>query len=168
MHSIASAVVKSGLLTPEVLAEFKRWGFSITEPVPVEEPFARPEDVVQAIESALQSEDLIITRSTDLEAANNFLRTAQTGQLHVVCAVEGEPDTSAEIECLFGRTLLGDYILQWHAESIEEFLTNGKTFLIDDARACAVFFARVQEVFFGKTKAFLICTPRREPHDHGG
>lgn len=161
-------MVKSGLLTPEVLAEFRRWGFSLPGPGSREASPARPEEVVQAIEDALQSEDLVITRSTDLEVVNNFLRTAQTGQLHVVCAVEGEPDTSAEIECLFGRTLLGDYILQWHAESIEEFLTNGKTFLIDDARACAVFFARVQEVFFGKTKAFLICTPRRESHDHGG
>jgi hypothetical protein len=157
MHSIAQAVVKSGILSPETLAEFKRWGFQV-EGDATDLP-RKPEEVVSAIEEALQDEGLVLTRETDLEAINCFLQTSQHGVLHVV--VEGETDESADIDCLFGRTPLGEYIIKWHSDSIEDVMTNGKTHLKLWPTNDEVFFTRARELYFGRVKTFVVCTPHR-------
>jgi hypothetical protein len=130
----------------------------------------KPEQVVQAIEEALQAEDLVLVRETDLECITNFLGTSHRGILHVVVEDdEGGPDQEADIECFYGRTPLGEYIIKWHSDSIEDVMTNGKTFLqatagveLSTLRAVRsgpqIFFTRAREVFFGKVKTFVICT----------
>jgi hypothetical protein len=122
----------------------------------------KPEQVVQAIEEALQDEGLVLTRHTDLDAINLFLSTAKTGTLHVVIEAEDGPEQVADIECFYGRTLMGDYIIKWHSDSIEDVMTNGKTHLKDMDDSQDVYFTSVREIFFGETKAFVVCTPLRE------
>lgn len=158
MHSLATAIVKAGILSPETLQEFRKWGF------PVEEPTGRahgtPEEVTQAVEDALQSEGLILSRETDLEAANLFLRSMLKGELHVVMEDEGG-DAFTDVDCVYGKTPLGEFIIRWYSESISDVLTNGKTYLKQHS-GCRTYFKDAREVFFGQTKAFVICTPSFE------
>jgi hypothetical protein len=137
--------------------------------------------VVQAIEEALQDEGLVLTRETDLEVINYFLSTAGRGILHIVMEAEGEEDQTADIECVYGMTALGEYIIQWRSDSIEDVMTNGKSYLQPTPgpmrlvpEGDPVYFSRVREVFFGQTKAFVICTPspelivlNKKPESHG-
>jgi hypothetical protein len=160
MHSLALAVVKSGILPEEALAEFRRWGHDVETPPPIPKD---PKEIVQALEQALQDEGLVVTRETDLEAVTYFLMNQLQGELYVVLEEEGHTETSG-FPCNFGITPMGDYIIQWHSESIEEVMTNGKTHLNFQGKDTLgahveVYFNRVREIFFGDTKAFMICTP---------
>jgi hypothetical protein len=164
MHPIATAVLKAGILPEETLAEFRRWGHQIE--LPTAPPPRKPEEVVQAIEEALQEQGLVLTRETDLGAVNFYLQTSLPGVLHVVLG-EGDDTLETDIPCTFGVTPMGEYIIRWHSESIEEVMTNGRTHLLLDAKSSdglpyKVFFNRMREVFFGDTKAFIICTPTKE------
>jgi hypothetical protein len=155
MHSIAAAVAHSGLLSKEALAEFKRWGFVIDAPEIILE---KPEDVVQVLEEALQDEGLVLIRETDFEAVESYIRGQTVGTLHVV--VEGaDEDLSSDIECSFGLLATGEYIIRWYSESIEDVMTNGKTYL--EVKGEKVFFVRCRELFFGDTKSFIVCTPEK-------
>ncbi len=159
MHSIAVAVVKSGLLPEEALAEFRRWGHDVETPPPL--PKA-PEEIVLALEQALQDEGLVLTRETDLEAVGNYLTQQREGVLHVVLG-EGGERAETDIPCSYCFSKMGDYLIRWHADSIEDVLTNGETYLElgegDINGPAKVYFNRVREVFFGDTKAFVVCTP---------
>lgn len=136
----------------------------------------KPEEVVQAIEEALQDEGLVLTRETDLESINDFLNSSVQGTLHVVIETEGEPDQEADIECLYGRNALGEYIIKWHSDSIEDVMTNGKTFLRASAgidlstlrvvpSGPRIYFTRARELFFGNVKAFVVCTEYEDKSD---
>jgi len=160
MHSIALAVVKSGLLPEEALAEFRRWGHDVETPPPL--PKA-PEEIVNALEQALQDEGLVLTRETDLEAVNDYLKTQAQGTLYVVIEDGGNVET-AGFPCTYGLTKMGEFIIRYHSESIEDVLTNGKSHLTFQSpetldHPVEVYFNRVREIFFGDTKAFIICTP---------
>jgi len=122
--------------------------------------------VVQAIEEALQEQGLVLTRETDLGAVNFYLQSQRPAVLHVVVG-EDEEFVESDIPCTFGITPMGEYIIRWHSESIEDVMTNGRTYLLlgsksSDGSGCKVFFSRVREVFFGETKAFIICSPIKE------
>jgi hypothetical protein len=166
MHSIAQAVVQSGLLSEETLAEFRRWGHPIEAPPPIPKSL---DEVVLAIEQALQEEGLVVTRETDLEAVATYLTEQRSGVLHVVLG-EGAERVETDIPCSYSYSKMGDYLIRWHADSIEEVLTNGETYLLAHSLTLngspdvpdKVFFNRVREVFFGETKAFIVCTPTKD------
>ena len=164
MHSIAIAVLKAGILPPETLAEFKRWGHPV-EDVSADLPVG-PEQVVMAIEKALQEEGLVVTRETDLEAVSDFLKTQQEGTLNIFIEADGVSEMT-DFPCSFGTTPLGEYIIRYHSESIEDLMTNGVTYLSfngKDGKEGKVYFNRVRELFFGAQKAFMICTPVSRIH----
>lgn len=124
--------------------------------------------MVQAIEEALQAEGLVLTRETDLEAVNWYLADQRQGELTVVLEEVSEEGAKvihqATIACTFGLTPLGEFIIRWHSEAIEDVMTNGRTFLSFVSpetlgERVEIYFNRVREVFFGETKAFIICTP---------
>ena len=51
---------------------------------------------------------------------------------------------------------MGEYLIAWRSETIEDMLTNGRSYLqVDNQR---IFFSRIRELFYGDTKAFMACT----------
>lgn len=161
MHSIAAAVVKAGILPEETLAEFRRWGHPVEAPTTLP---VGPEEVVNAIEKALQEEGLVVTRETDLEAVTDFLKTQAPGELTVVLEEPDGTEHTTSFPCPYGMTAMGEFILQWHSDSIEDVMINGKTHLSFQSpdtlgARVEVYFTRVRELFFGTQKAFMICTP---------
>lgn len=113
---------------------------------------------MQAVEEALQDEGLVLTRETDFAVVQDYLRAQLHGVLHIVVE-DLEGDVETDVECIYGLTPLGEYIIRWYSESIEDVLTNGKTHLF--VKGHAIYFNSVREAFFGDTKAFVICTPSK-------
>lgn len=155
------AILKSGLISPAALAEFRRWK---TIDLPEELPVIAEglEQVAQSLASALEGDGLVISRETDLDILKQFLDTQRQGNLHVeIYREDVTEDTDADISISFGITPLGEYIIPWRSESIVAELTNGFCYL-DAPGIERVFFAGVRELFYGDHKAFMVCVPRRE------
>jgi hypothetical protein len=151
MNRLVSAIAKSGVLDGDLLKEFRRWGL----PVDAVEPPARPaslQELSQLIQTALEEEDLVITKVTDLEVVKAYMSTQKKGRLHIIT---DEGKSTAEVT--FGRNRLGEYIIPWRSETIQNEIANGFTFLKDGTDK--VFFSDVQEIFFGDEKVFMVCKP---------
>jgi hypothetical protein len=150
------AVLKSGIITPAMLREMKRFSAVIPRDAEVSEPV--PLDLaVQYIADAMQSESLVLVRETDLTALKQYSDTALPGILWV-------GDTP--IDVTYGRTPLGEYIVAWKGESIAEMLTDPSTYLVPGEGTVKVgegshnvYFKDVRELFFGGQKAFMVCIP---------
>jgi hypothetical protein len=71
--------------------------------------------------------------------------------------------TTADFSITYGRTAIGDYIIPWRSESIRQEMTNGMTYLtVEDppgALKNRVFFKDTREIYYGDTKAFMVCSP---------
>ena len=157
MNPITMAVLKAGLISPAMLKEMKRISPHITPDAEVNEPVDL-ELAARFVEDALQSDEYVLMRETDLEAVRQYAETTRRLVLHVE---DGE--STGDIEVTAGLTSLGEYIIAWKSESIRAMMTNGLTYLVDGA--VRVFFRDVRELFFGEYKAFMVCTPSvREPH----
>jgi hypothetical protein len=158
MTPLTAAVLKSGIISPSMLAEFKRWKAPID--VPEEMPDKPPqsiEEAAEAIEKALQSEGYAITRETDLEILPQYLSTQQNGTLHMeIYTDDPTVESMADIPIVFGRTPLGEYIIPWKSESIALELTNGACYLGTTEGNVAI--QTVRELFYGEHKAFMVCT----------
>jgi hypothetical protein len=174
MKAIMTAVLKAGLLTPEMLKEFKRFSPVVDREAETGEPMGL-EDAAALIEAAIQSEQYVLLRETDLEIVRQYADTARRSVLHV----EHDGEVS-DIEVSYGRTPIGEFIIPWRSESIRDMLTNGQTYLVvaaTEVRAwlpdpyqaegqVRIFFKDVREVFFGEQKAFMVCSASTV--DHGG
>jgi len=158
---ITNAVIKAGLIHPDYLKEFQRWGAPIEVPEILPETPKDMESAARAIEEALQSEGQVLTRETDLEVLHQYLNTQTQGVLHVEIDAADDMVNSADIPVSFGVTPNLEYIIPYRSESITEEMTNGLTYLrrYDDTSGPKIFFSSVRELFFGETKAFLLCTP---------
>jgi hypothetical protein len=156
VNPLTSAVLRTGLIDPDLLQEIRRWGV-VFEDVPAAKPQTL-EEVTNRIQEALESQDLVLVRETDLSVLDEYIKSARRGTLRVVV----DDGHQGEFHVTFGRTKLGEFVLPWLSSSIADVLTNGMTHLWDEGEP--VYFSQVRELFFGETKAFMICTPYpREP-----
>lgn len=162
MNPVTAAVLKSGIISPEMLQEMKRFSPSLNKDAETSEPVAL-EEAAGIIEAALQSEQYVIVRETDLEAVRQYAATTRSGILHL----EIDDAQQGDAEVTYGKTPLGDYIIAWLSDSVEGMMTNGLTYLVEDG--AHVFFKDVRELFFGEQKAFMVCVPSTvEPNGHTG
>jgi hypothetical protein len=161
MNPITEAVLRAGIISPAQLAEMKRISAVIDREATVGEPLDL-EVAARIVAEALESEQYALVRETDLEVVRQYAETATTGLLHVE-----EGDQSTDFEVTYGRTPLGGFVIAWKSESIATMMTNGRTYLVHDG--VHVFFSDVRELFFGTTKAFMVCVPSlTEPHVDAG
>jgi hypothetical protein len=168
---ITQAVLKSGLISKEQLAEFRRWKAPIEIPEKLPEPPKSIEEAAQAIEQALESEGFIISRETDLDILRQYLNSQKQGLLHVEISTDDiTVESKADIPVTYGTTVYGMFILPWTSESIVEEITNGMTYLEVDWEVPGVatvkrrfYFEHVTELFFGQQKAFIVCRPTQQP-----
>jgi len=153
MRELARIAVRSGIVSPEMFTEFKKWGYFLDKGTTETPPPRTKEEFVEQVEQALESEDMVIVRETDLAALEQYLTTQRVGELAVIS--DGE---AVKFPITYGRTTTGEYIIAWRGEAITALLTNGLTFLLemDDTQ---VFFKDVRDLFFGETKSFIVCMP---------
>lgn len=157
--AMTEAVLRSGMVSSNQLAELKRWAPpNISPDAEAEEP--KPLDEAAAlVADALQSEGYVLMRETDLEVVRQYVDTAQRASLHL----ELEDGSYTDVDVTFGFTPIGEYIIAWRSESIKDAMTNGRTYLLE--HGVRVFFKDVRELFFGDQKAFMVCVQSTvEPH----
>lgn len=166
-NPLAKAAIDSGLINQEALDEMRRWRPPIELPEVAPEAPTDLQATSQQIEQVLQSEELVITRETDLEVLPHYLRSQKTGILHIEVSGEEIDDQSriAEFEVIYGRTRTGEYIFAYRGDAIAEEMTNGLSYLIiDDGNASEkIFFATSRDVYYDEAKAFMVCSPPMKP-----
>lgn len=162
MRELAKIMVKAGIVSPEMQAEFKRWCIlndgEVVYPAP-----QSVEELTSAIEEALEEEHLVVVQETDVTALNQYLATMRVGKLH---AVNGSQ--SGDFDVTYGVLATGEYLLPWKAESVSSLLTNGETYLtcLDDS---VIYFKTARDLFFGDTKSFVVLTGyKKEKKDELG
>lgn len=158
MSALTSIILRAGIVPEEFIKEFQRWrlplpeGEDPTNPLLSEGKFT-PTGLVTAIEQAIQDEGYILTRETDLDVLNMFLTTMRPAVLHLFT----DSLSDVELRTMVGRhQTLDAYIIPWQTDSINEWLTNGETYLEDGVEK--VFFSQATDLFYGSTKAFVLCT----------
>ena len=155
MNPIAAAVLRTGLLSPQVVDELRRWGTPLDDVSNIQGQ--SPDQVAAKIRETLESEHYVLVRETDLAVLGQYLTTATTGTLHLVLDDDATLEDT-DVPVTFGKTPLDEYIFAWMSSSIVDVLTNALTYL--ETGATRVYFGQVRELFFGETKAFMICTPQ--------
>ena len=155
MKTLTVAVIKSGILEPETVAEINRWGLPV-EFVAEEKLLTTKEEVIAHIQEALESEDIVQSRNTDLDILNEYLQNQQQGRLYIHDTDTGHK-TSFTVS--FCRTKMGDYVIPWRAEALSDLLINASSHLKVTGTKKKIYFLDVNELFFGEHKAFIVCTP---------
>lgn len=158
MSELTKAMALSGALDETMLRELSKWKLPIE--VPEDDPYESPEEAIEAIEDAMTGVGQVEVRATDLDVMKQYLRTQRSGKLYLESTKE-----KMTIPATFGVTTMGEYIMPWRGDSIADLLTNGLSHFIDGKRK--VFISDVQELYFGDTKVFILCTPIRDRKTHG-
>lgn len=162
-NPLAKAAVEAGLINQESLDEMRRWRPPIELPEVAPDAPNDPHEAAQRIEQVVQTEELIVTRETDLEVLPQYLRSQKKGILHVEISGEtiDEPNRIAEFEATYGRTRTGEYVFAYRGDTMAEEMTNGLSYLQYDEGDVGgrVYFATSRDVYFDESKAFMVCAP---------
>jgi len=153
--TISTVMAQAGALDEGMLAEIAKWRLPLQLDSQAE-PFEEPGEAAEAIEEALTGKEAVEVRTTDLSALKQYLKTQTKGRLRI--KTDDEDETFA---VTFGTTTSGGILIPWQADSLEEHLTNGDSYLLCEGRR--VFFSRVEDLFFGEKKAFILCTVDERP-----
>ena len=152
MGELSKTVLRTGLIDASFLREMARW--RLPQPVVEEPDFTTSEEIVAAIEDAQESYNQVEVRATDPDVLKQFLQSKRAGRLNLK-----SEDDSAKFDWEYGVSVTGDYILQWSPDVATDLLCNGESYLWDGARR--VYFSRVQDLYFGDKRVFILCTPRK-------
>ncbi len=164
MKPVAVAIVKSGLVDAGILQEIRRWGLPV-QFVEEDAVLSDPQQMVDLIQAALEEHDHVRITETDMPLLTRFLDANNRVVGTIVMKVDGE---RSSIPVAFCRTLLGEYVIPWKSEGIYDLMISGDTYLRykEDGETIKAHFTDVREVFFGDTKAFMVCTAPE--HSKGG
>lgn len=154
MSDLSKAVVRSGAVDADMLAELSHWKLPVS--VPEDPPFNSAEEAVTAIEEAQDDFTQVEVRVTDPAILKQYEATKQTGRLKIVASETEERTFGWE----YGRTLLGEYILPWTSSVSTDLLVNGASFLLNQDKQ-RVYFTNTQDIYVGDEKKFVVCTPRK-------
>lgn len=156
-RAVAKAVVESGIVDQDALAQLKKWGF-LTDLEPGADPVLSGVGLAQQILEAMESEDAVEMRSTDLDIIKEYLSSRKRAKLHVPDPENEGKTVGIPVEyCL---TKMGEVVIPWKSESINDMLVNDDTYLKPTGEA-RIYFADVRELFYDDHKAFVVCTPAR-------
>jgi hypothetical protein len=157
MKPLSAAVVESGLISPNKLAEMRRFSPSVGTPVVAGEPVPL-EDAAASLSKVVQEADYVAVRETDLDAVQVYLKSQKEGMLHIEM-ISADDKTTADFPVTYGRTKMGEYIIPWSTPTIADAMTNGFTHLTVKVEGGEelVYFDDVRELYFDDTKAFMVC-----------
>lgn len=151
MTKLLQLLIRGGVLTGDQIKEVQRWGFQ-QEPVEAE-PITDLQQFIQRLSQALEGEDLIIIRETDLEVLHTFVRQPKKGELRF--ELKGSPPAKIPINYAVLRT--GEHIIPW-VEELPDLFVDPNTYLVTESGAL-MSFGDVRELFYGEDRTFVVCTP---------
>lgn len=158
MRPIATAIVRTGVVSKKALVEMQRWGLPVD--LVAEErviDIHEAQQVVNIIRDALEDSDQVMVRDTDLDLLKTWIdsNNQREGRLHIK---EGDQKTSFKV--IFCRGPLKEFVIPYRSDSIIDLLTNGESYLKytdDEGNKQTVYFSDVKEFYIGESKAFMIC-----------
>lgn len=159
MRPLVTAILKTGLVSPEALAELQRWGLPVdfTGESEVEQVQDR-DRVIAIIRDALESGDQVRLQDTDLDVLRRFLdpEYQREGRLTV-----RDDKTRSTFKVIFCRTPMGEYVVPWKSEAVRDMIIDGEGVLRyeEDGKKHEVYLTDVRDLFFGDHRAFMVCTP---------
>lgn len=158
MRPIATAVIRTGLVHKDALAEMQKWGLPVD--LIAEEEVANiheAQQVVNIIRDALDASDQVMVRDTDLDMLKSWVNpdNQREGRLYVK-----DEDQKTSFKVIFSRGPLKEFVIPYRSDSIVDLMTNGETHLKytdDEGKKQTVYFTNTREFYIGDTKAFMIC-----------
>jgi len=159
MRPLGKAAIRAGLIDEDTMKEMQRWRMIPTDLSEFEQVDS-VEEAVQIIQDALEAEEQVRLQSTDLDVLRHYLepKNQRRGRLVIV---NHENDTRGSKNITFCITPSRGYAIPWTAETVEEMMTNGATYLSykeeGDEKPRRVYFTSVDELYFGDIKAFMVC-----------
>lgn len=154
---VTVAMLEAGIIPKEVLQEMRHWGLPINF---VEMPavtLQTSEQVIDCIRDAVEGDDAVKIRDTDLDVLAHYLKHQLQGRLHLY---EPDTDSVASVSVTYSVLPNGRYVFPWTNESITDMLTYSKSYL--KVGLAKVRFDDVTELFFGGVKAFVSARPMNE------
>lgn len=154
MNPVAIMSLKLGLISPEMREQFAQWG-----EIPEVEPYEAQshEEISELIERALQSDELVLPKVTNLEVLQEFCASQRLGKLHILMN-----NQEADFDVVFGVSRTGNIIIPWRSEDIRDVLLDPENaFLVwsADGTTYKTSFRAVEDAYYGDVKAFMLCTP---------
>lgn len=166
MSNVTKILYHSGILKPNDLLEFGRWGapvevLSESPAITGEHNTRSMKELVKQLIEALDVRDLQLDHIYDLEALKEYEESAQKATL--VLTRENGKKSRIAIEVGISRT--GDVIIPWQDDSIAEEMTNGYTYIKVGEKK--MWFSRVRDIFVYDTPMFMLCTPGVDEGEDG-
>lgn len=157
MKPLTTAVVEAGILPENALKEMARFNPAIAPPTAAADQVPL-EDAAANIQRAVQGQDYVAFRETDLDAVKTYLKTQKQGNLHLALAsVDGT--NTADFPIAYGRTTMGEFLIPWNSSNIADAMTDPETYLTTEEGE-AVYFSDMRELHYDDTKAFMVCQVR--------
>lgn len=158
MRPVSVAVVRTGVISKEMLAELQRWGLPVD--VLMEEDVVEvttPQQVVDIICDALDAHDQTAIRESDLEIIKVWLNPENQQKGRLQLPLDGR---KSNLTVTFCRTKMGEYVIPWNSESLADLLLTVESQLRyeEDGVKKSVHFLDVRELFVGDHKAFMVCS----------
>lgn len=159
---VTAAVLRTGLLSDSVLEEVKRWGFRLKikdeDDVEDDEILETAEEVIECLRDAIESDDNVKLRDTDLDVISHYLTNQEHGHLVMYDPSIGRTRRTAVTYAVLPNK---SYAIPWKDESIRDALVDDRSYL-RTASGKHVKFDDVEELFFGGIKAFVSARPMKE------
>jgi hypothetical protein len=167
-HLLSALVIRLGLVHPETIKETKSWGIFYDLDTDKTVKIDDPNQIAAIIQEAIESEDIVVSKLSDFDIVSRYLKTQVNGKLSlVVPGSDGLPSEAtgaseqqlAKFNVIFGRTISGEYIIPYRAESITELLLHPDSSLEyeENGEGAKVHFKDVTDIYHGDTKIFLVC-----------
>jgi predicted transcriptional regulator len=156
---LTKAIIETGLVDEHNIEQLRRWGLLTT--VAEVQNYKDPEVIIQRIREAIEGEDAVELRDTDLDLIKEFLAHKEKGKLCVpVSEEEDKKIVSLPVE--YCATELGEIVIPWASEGIEDLLLHPKTHMKLSGGE-KITFSSVREIFYDRRKAFVVCSPSKVP-----
>lgn len=146
-------VLMAGILPPEVVEQMQRWGCIPREVEVQASSTLNEEKTAEMLRMALDSDAVTELRDTDLDIVKFYLENKQRARLYLP-----EGGDASYVEVFYCLTSLGEIVIPWQGENIRDLLLDNQSYLKPPGGA-PVYFADVRDLYFGETKAFIVCQP---------
>lgn len=152
---VAGAVIDTGIVDASDIEQLRQWGlFTGEDAAPGK--YKTAVEVINCIREALDSGETVELRRTDLDLAKEWLKDHRKGRLYMVPTGSTKP---VSISIDYHKTRMGDYVIPWTSDSIFNLMVAETTYLVVDGKK--IHFSDVEELFYGDSKAFMLCAPSR-------
>lgn len=148
-NDVVKVVQQAGLVGQDTVIELRRWGSPVI--ASSSGPDISADIVPLLIERAMQEQDFVQVRETDLEVLKQYLNTQDVGMLRLE-DIRGNVDG---VNIIFGKTAQGEYIIPWIDETVTDACINCLVSL-HVPNSGWVTLRNPRELYYGERKMFTI------------